>query len=276
MQPNPWEILERELGWAKAAQFDLSPLAVFTAAGFGPDDWQQQLLTAPQRVCLGVTSRQAGKTSCEAAIALSAAVNNPDDDTDEVIVVACPTFRQSARLLARCRNQWRRITKLHPDADLPRIINRDPGRILFDRGLPIVAMPDNPDGLRGETAHKIIVDEAAFVRRELWDVLTPMLAATGGGLIVLSSAGVIGTQMHDLWVDDGAPDTFRIEVPWDRIPRLSPVFIESERRRMTAARFAAEYECRWSSLTNNAFDWASIDRALIDGNPFDIPAMVLR
>jgi hypothetical protein len=228
----------------------VAPDAVFQAAFRSvPDPWQSLMLN--DRVgTLAVTTRQAGKTataSCKAGIiAAEGSVTHPD----AVVVIAAPSFRQSARVLARIRLLWRRLDTVA--LGLPNIVNRDPSRILFDGGgLPILALPDNPDTIRGETAAYILIEESAFCRAEIHEVIRPMVAASGGFIDQISSAGLVGSQMHRDW--QAQTPGLRLEVPWQDVPRMDRAFIEGERARLPRAVFEREYECVWGSGRGGLF-----------------------
>lgn len=244
---------------AERGPIDLSPVGVMRAAGFEPDPWQVLLGESDESTVLVVTSRQAGKTMCVSAIAASAAAEGPmRSHPDAVVVVASPSFRQSARILARVRLLWRRVLEHHGyDPSVPTIVNRDPSRVIFSNGQQIIALPDNPNAVRGETAKKVIVEEAGYCGERLYAAVRPMRAATamfGAQIIEITSAAIQGSVMHQEWVDVEAPGVLRIEVPYtELLHRISAEFIEGERRRMTASRFAAEYECQWRAPEGGAF-----------------------
>jgi hypothetical protein len=249
---NRWSELQRTIS------VDLTPVGLFRAAGFDADDWQHVLLTSTVARLYGLTTRQAGKSQTGAGKVLGWAMA-----PDQTIVVGSPTFRQSARLLARARVMYRRISQAYDGADIPKITNRALDRIEFDHGSQILALPANPDGIRGETAHNGLIDEASFCPRIVRDVISPMLASTGGQLCCLSSAGIEGTWFHQEWLDTERPNAARVSVTWRDVPRISKEFVDQERRSMTAARFAQEYECAWGSAAGSMFQHDDIKRLIV-------------
>jgi Terminase large subunit, T4likevirus-type, N-terminal len=239
---------------------DLSALGLMKAAGYVVDDWQHEFLTAHEKLVLALATRQAGKTQCAAALFGSEAAQNPETNW----IVASPSFLQSARILARIRNMWRRITAFYAGAFIPppQIINRAPGLVIFDNGSQVIALPDNPVTIRGETAHGLLIEEAAYVSTAVREVVDFMLAATGGRTVEISSAGIIGSPMHAKWLDYEAESVRRIEVPWWRVPRISKEFVEEQRRTKSAVTFAREMECKWSARDGAMFREADIQAAV--------------
>lgn len=257
-----FHIADAVLPGAPVTGVDLSGPGIMAAAGYVVDDWQHELLTAQEKLILAIATRQAGKTQCAAARIGADAASEPETTW----VVASPSFTQSARILGRLRVMWRRVMDYHRDADVPppRIMNRDRGRIIFENGSHVIALPDNPVTIRGETAHGLLVEEAAYVGNEAREVVDFMLGATGGRTIEISSAGIIGTAMHTKWLDYDAPDVRRIEVPYWRVPRISAEFVEQQRRTKPAAVFAREMECVWSARDGAMFREADIRAAATD------------
>src|SRR5207248_5957823 len=94
----------------------------------------------------------------------------------------------------------------------------------------IVCLPCREDTVRGySNVSLLIIDEAARVPDDLYRAVRPMLAVSGGRLICLSTPYGKRGFFHDCWTNGGA-DWQRIEVPASRIPRISPAFLEQERR----------------------------------------------
>jgi hypothetical protein len=60
---------------------------------------------------------------------------------------------------------------------------------------------DNPDGLRGSTLDLIIVDEAAYIKDDVWEmVLSPMIAVRKGKAVFISTPNGVGNYFHRLWL----------------------------------------------------------------------------
>ncbi len=74
-----------------------------------------------------------------------------------------------------------------------------------------------------------------------------MLAVCNGRLICLSTPYGKRGFFHDAWANGGA-DWARIEVPAERISRITPEFLAGERRAMGASWFRQEYGCSFEAL----------------------------
>jgi hypothetical protein len=112
----------------------------------------------------------------------------------------------------------------------------------------IVCLPCKEETIRGY-AHVslLIIDEAARVPDDLYRAVRPMLAVSNGRLICLSTPWGKRGFFHDAWANGGA-DWARIEVPAERIARITPEFLAEERRAMGASWYRQEYGCSFEAL----------------------------
>ena len=81
--------------------------------------------------------------------------------------------------------------------------SRTATRIELKNGSRIVALPADPDSIRGYSADELIIDEAARVDEELYAAARPMLAVTGGRLIALTTAAGPRGWFYRAWMDGG-------------------------------------------------------------------------
>lgn len=108
-------------------------------------------------------------------------------------------------------------------------------------------------GLRGLWAHRIVVDEAAYVPDDvLTDVLLPMLLDRGGDYLLASSPHGRQSAFYRLFAraGGGAADAAGLtyaafQFPTTDNPHLDLAFLQSQREEMGAAMFAQEYEAQF-------------------------------
>lgn len=62
---------------------------------------------------------------------------------------------------------------------------------------------DNPDALRGRKINLVILDEAAFIKPNIWRVARPFLADSGGSAILISTPNGIGDWFHEKFNEKG-------------------------------------------------------------------------
>ena len=229
------------------------PAAFARSLGFSPDDWQQSFLQShhPRKIVLAC--RQSGKSTCCAAAALHRAIYFPES----LVLLTAPTLRQSSELFRKVREFYARLR------GAPRIVEESVLRYTFSNGSRIVSLPGTPGTVRGfSRVSLLIIDEAAQIDEQLSDALSPMLAVGGGDLVMISSAWMREGVFYKTWVADN--DWQKITVDVSQIPRISPEFLEQERKQMVQAVFLREYFNVFDAAEMVAFDPASVERAFKD------------
>jgi hypothetical protein len=232
----------------------LDPVLMASDAGIIADAWQAKLLRDPPRRGLLCCSRQSGKSTVCALIALHDACFAPG----ALIVIVAPSQRQSAELL-------RSIRLLHGKLDgVPALANESVLKLELENQARILALPSGEGGktIRGLAgARLVIVDEAARVEDDVFAAVRPMLATNAAGKLILLStpAGRRGT-FHDLF-HNGDETWQRVRVPASDCPRITKEFLDEERRELGEARFREEYCLEFIDSDTAAFSSELIDAA---------------
>lgn len=213
-------------------------------ANWQPDKLQSKVLdTAKDRVLLCCT-RQWGKSTVAAAKALHIAKTKPN----ALVLIAAAALRQSKEVLRKIR-AFSGSEKLKGGQTTAE----------FENGSRIVALPGNPDTIRGFSAPDLIViDEAAFVTEDLFEAITPMLATSNGALWLMSSANEQTGFFYNLWSKRDKDWHIVIATAAD-CPRISKQFLAKERAIKGEDQFQREFFCQFIAGRTQF-----IDRALIE------------
>jgi phage FluMu gp28-like protein len=119
--------------------------------------------------------------------------------------------------------------------------------------------------LRGRKAHLIIVDEAAYVPEAVVaEVLTPMLADTGGQLALISTPR--GKNYFYRYYLQGQEDGIRVwsmRSPSWHNPLLSPTILQMQASMMTQRQYQIEYGAAFLDAEGQVFRTEWVDRALL-------------
>src|SRR5262249_18632409 len=112
----------------------------------------------------------------------------------------------------------------------------------------VISLPCREDTIRGY-AHVslLIIDEASRVPDELYRAVRPMLAGSGGRLILLSTPYGRRGFFYEAWAS-GAADWHRLEVPAEKVPRIPAWFLDEERRNLGESYFRQEYQCSFEAV----------------------------
>src|SRR5215208_5463740 len=231
----------------------LDRVAFARALELDPDAWQRELLRSTSDRILLNCSRQSGKSTMTAVIALHRALYYPGS----LILCLAPALRQSQELFGKVLGFYR---------DLGRPVSPQAERKLsleLENGSRIITLPASEKTIRGFSGTSLLVlDEAARVEDELFFAVRPMLAVSGGSLMMLSTPYGKRGIFYEEWI--GGHGWERYEVPASQCPRISGEFLEEERASLPPFIFRQEYECSFEETEDQVFTTDMIDRALTD------------
>ena len=242
------------LRWGNALwAFDPSTFAR-DALGFAPDEWQADVLTSGAPRMLLNCSRQSGKSTTAAALALHRAIFYPGS----LVLLVSPSLRQSGELFRKV------IAHLRALEQEPKVSESNKQSLALANGSRIVSLPGTEATIRGFSGADLIVeDEAARVDDDLYFAIRPMLAVSGGRLVLMSTPHGKRGHFHEAW-ENGGDEWKRIEIPASKCPRITSAFLEEERRQMGDWWFRQEYGCEFVATTDQVFDYDLVMSALSD------------
>jgi hypothetical protein len=219
--------------------------------GLVPDAWQEDLLRSTSERILLNCCRQSGKSTMTAVIALHRALYHPGS----LILCLAPALRQSQELFSKIAGFYR---------DLGRPVSPIGERKLsleLENGSRIMTLPGTEKTIRGFSGVSLlIVDEAARVEDELYFAVRPMLAVSGGTLIMLSTPYGQRGIFYEEWTSGGSGEWQRFRVSAEQVPRISPEFLSEERGALGSRWFEQEYMCVFGELEGAVFSREAIDR----------------
>jgi hypothetical protein len=219
--------------------------------GIVPDEWQEDLLRSTSDRVLLNCCRQSGKSTMSGVIALHRALYHPGS----LILCLAPALRQSQELFGKIAGFYR---------DLGRPVSPLGERKLsleLENGSRIVTLPGTERTIRGFSgASLLLVDEAARVDDGLYYAVRPMLAVSGGALMMLSTpAGRRGVFFEE-WTE--AQSWKRYEVPASECPRISEEFLEEERRALPVRIYRQEYFNSFEETDDQVFSYEDVQAAM--------------
>jgi hypothetical protein len=125
-----------------------------------------------------------------------------------------------------------------------------------------VCLPGKEATIRGYSGVSLLlVDEASRCPDALYQACRPMLAVSGGRILLLSTPfGQRGFYFHE-WREGGS-DWERAEIDGWACPRISNAWLEEERRRIGDWWFKQEYCNQFVTTTDQVFDTELVRGAL--------------
>jgi hypothetical protein len=129
----------------------------------------------------------------------------------------------------------------------------------LENGSRIVALP-GAETVRGyASAALVVVDEAARVPDELYFAIRPMLAVSGGRLVVMSTP--FGRRGFFYEANEHEDGWEKWRIPASQCPRISAAFLEEEKRTLGSWWYASEYECAFADTEESVFAADAISSA---------------
>jgi len=205
--------------------------------GLEPDPWQIEVLETDHKRLLLNCSRQAGKSTVVALLALAEAIFVPFTK----VLLLSRSHRQSTEL-------FRVVTGFFDRLGSPMKKRLNAEELLLNHHSRIICLPCKEETIRGYAdISLLVIDEAARVPDDLYRAVRPMLATSNGRLICLSTPYGKRGFFHDCWAT-GGDDWHRIQIPADKVPRITPDFLTKERRALGESWFRQEYCCSFEAL----------------------------
>lgn len=219
------------------------PVDFSIEAGIRPDPWQAELLRSADPQVILNCSRQSGKSTTTATLAVHTALYQPNS----LVLLISRALRQSSELFRKCGSVYHAVSRP------VRTTSESALTVEFENKSRIVALPGNEATIRSFSAPRLIViDEASRVPDALYYSVRPMLAISGGRLMLLSSPFGKRGFFYREWSEGGAAWR-RFKVTAEQCPRYTPEFLVEERRAMPKWFYDQEYDCSFEDNVAQIF-----------------------
>lgn len=231
----------------------LDPVAFARTAGVEADAWQRDVLRSRDGRILLNCSRQSGKSTVAAIVALHQAIYHPGS----LALLLSPSLRQSSELFRVVANVYTATGATVPPKAESAL------RLELENGSRVISLPATEATIRGYSGVSLlIVDEASRVEDALYYAIRPMLATSNGRLVALSTPYGKRGWWSDSW--HSAHDWKRVQVTAAECPRISPEFLEEEREQLGQWWFDQEYRCMFMDAQSQAFRSEDIAGTMIE------------
>ena len=230
-------------------------------------DKQLEIFKCKDRFRVCGAGRRGGKSFLSAVELLIAGLQETNeygyDIRNKEVWYVAPTFQQAKDIM------WNLLKDLGEDVIESTLENVATLKLINGRTIKLKGS-DRPDTLRGVGVSFVVMDEYAFMKNEVWDlILRPTLSdVKGRALFIGTPEGK--NHFYDLWMDaqrDEWEDWSAFQFNSTDNPMLDPAEIENARVTMTPEAFRQEYEASFESGGGSAFD--SKDIKYVDEVPGD-------
>lgn len=224
-----------------------------SSIGIVPDLWQRQLLCSEAPRVLLNCARQSGKSTMAGVVALHGALSVPGS----LALILAPAERQAKELFSKIAQAYHALGHVVP-ADSYRKLGME-----LTNGSRIEALPGTEKTVRSFSGvDLLIVDEAARIADELYFAVRPMLAVSGGRLMMLSTPFGKRGVFYEAWTEGTGWERYTVTAA--ECPRIPADFLAEEREALGAWWYAQEYECRFMEAVDSVFTTELIQAALSD------------
>lgn len=229
------------------------------------DPWQLRVLASTAARVILLCSRQVGKSTVAAALALLTAIC----EAPALVLVVSPSERQSGELLRKVRDFYAALSrprklagpvlpyaKVHGEGAaldaawqaLPAKERESALQLHLKNGSRIIGLPGKLATILGYSGVSLlIVDEAARVADDLYRGVRPMLATSRGRLLVLSTPCGKRGWFYEAWTGRTI-DGRLLDESWERVsvaardcPRIPRDFLRAEMAGLGPRWFRQEY-----------------------------------
>jgi len=228
--------------------------------GWIPHEAQEQILRDRAKNLTVAAGRRFGKSECMAVSAIHYAIAHPGS----IQFIIAPTYDQGQIIF----DTIVRLLSRSPLIQLvDKVVYTPFPKLRFLTGSIIHARSaDKPQNLRGHKAHRIILDEAGYIKDEaVTNVIEPMLADYDGDLIKIGTpAG--RNHFYDSFIRGLEKNEYysSYQFPSWVNPHISREYIERKKKEYgeNSIRFRTEYMAEFIDDQNAVFPWRSIQACI--------------
>lgn len=222
---------------------------------------QMEVFQSPARFKVCAAGRRAGKSYLSAVTLLIEALKDENRfgvplKGKEVWYVA-PTYQQARDIIWGLLKDLGEpvIEKVHENTSMMTLVN---GRTIKLKG------SDRPDTLRGVSLAYVVMDEYAFMKPEVWDmIIGPALADSRGEALFIGTPDG-KNHFYELWAEAQTD----LDDDWESFhfnsldnPLISEEELEKARNRMSHEAFRQEFEASFEAAGGGAFKSEDIQYA---------------
>jgi len=230
------------------------------AYNMAPDKWQAELLRKhPQKTAL-LCSRQAGKSTVCAVMALHEAVFNDK----ALVLIISNAFRQAEETFRKVKAGLAFVSKIR------HLVYETQTMLELSNGSRIVSLPGKQETIRSfSSVSLMIIDEASQVDDDLYRSVRPMLAVSKGRLVALTTPFGKRGWFYNSWTN--GKGWYKVKVTADSCPRITKGFLEEELSEIGQWWVNQEYYCKFVDSEDQLFGHDLLMSAITETvNPFKV------
>lgn len=218
-----------------------------------PDPWQEELLDSFPKRSLLLCSRQSGKSTVSATLALYEAIYHDES----LVLIISKSYRQSEEL-------FRKVRKGVPSiSSKVSVLRENQSMMELSNGSRIISLPGREDTIRSFSAVALlIIDEASQVSDELYATVRPMLAVSGGKILALTTPYGKQGWFYKAWAEEEG--WYKVKITAEDCPRITEEFLSNERLQIGDWWVRQEYMCEFVDSETQLFSYDEVMACITD------------
>ena len=241
-------------------------------------DGQRDWMLCPAKIKTAACGRRYGKSESTAIDIVLSALENPNT----IQFIIAPTADQTGIMVDEVRNRLLSVPALDQcltlkESPYPLYRFRDGKHLLTATTITARTAGVTGKGIRGRKAHRVIIDEAAYVPdKVITDVITPLLADYNGDLILVSTPSGRG-YFRDCFFrgrDPLQPRYASFQFPSRDNPYLPQEYLDNEKATKPERTWRIEYLAEFADDEGQVFRGveAAVDPGRSTNEPFRVGA----
>jgi len=222
--------------------------------------WQAEVARSPARYRCLLAGRRAGKSRLLALLATWTAFRKPNASVVLISAGEAASLRVLADVGSLCQSPLLAGS----------VADELKATVRLTNGSTITSFPASMRQIRGVSADLLVVDEAAFVPRDIWTSALPTIAdrVRSGGKVILASTP---WPVSDSWFREfhdrgrnGDPNVASWHLPSSVNPNIGDEELADMQAAMNAEEYAREILAEWTSEQGAYFSAEEISAAVAD------------
>ena len=196
------------------------------------DQWQKDVLETKGNICL-VSGRQVGKSTVIAMKAGEYATKNQNKTIMIISAVERQALLLFEKVLAHIHQNHKHLIKKGKYKPTKHKLSLKNGSVIH-----CLPTGESGYGIRGYTIDQLYADEAAHINEDVWMAVTPMLATTGGDIILLSTPK--GRDNY-FWRSSNSDKFTQFRQSSEDSKHIDQEFLKEEKAWMSKRQYSQEY-----------------------------------
>jgi hypothetical protein len=225
------------------------PALLMEDAGYPPDPWQAHALRCKARRILLLCGRQQGKSLTTAIKSLHHAMFR----SESLVLLVSRSQDQADGLFLKITRAYDKLSRPVPEK------RRLASELWLENDSRIVALSCKAETIRGwSDCTLLVLDEASRIPQDIIVATLPMLMASHGDVMMLSTPAGQSNFFYECWSDP--------QGGWERIvarasdcPRFDPIELAQLHRSLGPAMASQELDCCFLRDDQQVFSTESID-----------------